>query len=71
MILGEVRPMEPNVERYVAVKMVERWLVKGYTAAEIPLLWNQGHAGKCSSGVNRHDVAYDSCDYQKKVLSRM
>jgi len=71
MVFGEVRPMEPITERYVAVKMVERWLAKGYTKAEIALLWNQGHVGACSSGVNRHGVAYNSCAYQAKVLSRI
>lgn len=71
LILGEVRAMEPEVERYVAVRMVERWLAQGYTKSQIPLLWNQGNVGRCGAGVNRHGVKYDSCNYQNKVLSRL
>ena len=63
--------MEPEVETYVAIKMVERWLADGYTVSDIPLLWNQGHAGKCSSGVNKLGVAFNSCAYRQAVLARI
>jgi hypothetical protein len=70
-ILGEVREMVPEVERYVAMKKIERWLEAGYTVAQIPLLWNQGNTSPCKAGVNKHGVKFDSCAYQNKVLSRL
>ena len=69
IIFGEVRKMSPVTEKYVATKMVEKWLEEGYTVQQIPLLWNQGNTGKCSSGINRHGVPYNSCEYQRRVLS--
>lgn len=70
-ILGEVVDIEPRVEKYVAMRKVEKWLRQGKTAAEISRLWNQGHTGKCSAGTNKWGVEYDSCAYQAKVLSRL
>lgn len=61
--------MKPDTERYVAVKIVARWLKQGYKKNDIALLWNQGNAGRCSSGTNKHGVEYDSCAYAEKVLA--
>ena len=68
-VYGEVREQTPVRERYVAYKMIEKWLEQGHDAYAIAKLWNQGHAGQCSKGINRHGVEYDSCGYAQKVLS--
>lgn len=70
-VYGEVREMTPIRERYVAYKMIEKWLEKGLTAHAIALRWNAGGATKCSSGVNGFGVAYDSCAYTEKVLAQL
>lgn len=61
--------MTPINQEYVAAYKVQHHLNEGYNEAQIALIWNQGHAGQCSSGYNKHGVWYDSCDYQKKVLA--
>lgn len=66
-----MREQTPIRERYVAYKMIEKWLEQGYNAHDIALLWNQGHAGVCGSGTNRHGVRYNSCAYAKQVLAYM
>lgn len=68
-VYGEVRIQTPTRERYVAYKMVEKWLEEGYGAEEIALIWNQGTPGPCRIGTNKHGVAYNSCAYQKQVLA--
>lgn len=70
-MLGYVPTFEPATERYVALKRIELWLDQGFTAGEIALKWNQGHAGKCSKGVNGAGVEFNSCAYKLKVLSRL
>ncbi len=70
-IYGEVREQTPVRERYVAYKMIERWLEEGLNARGIALRWNQGHAGQCKSGVNKHGVRYDSCNYARQVLAQL
>lgn len=70
-VYGEVREQTPTRERYVAYKMIERWLQEGLTARGIALRWNQGHEGQCKSGVNKHGVKYDSCSYARQVLAQI
>lgn len=70
-VYGEVREQTPQRERYVGYKKIEKWLAEGYDADDIARIWNQGHAGNCRSGTNRHGVRYDSCTYEKKVLANM
>ncbi len=70
-VYGEVREQTPVRERYVAWKKIERWLEEGYTPRDVAAIWNQGHPGKCSSGVNKHGVAYNSCEYINKVLAQI
>ena len=70
-IYGEVREQTPTRERYVAYKMIEKWLYQGHNAREIALLWNQGHPGACKSGTNKHGVKYDSCAYARQVLAQL
>lgn len=69
LVYGEVREMTDVRERFVATKIVERWVNAGYNAAQIALMWNQGHAGQCKSGVNKYGVKYDSCGYRDAVLA--
>lgn len=70
-VIGYVAPQTPVNERYVALHKIQVHLDDGYSDAGIALLWNQGHAGQCSRGVNRHGVAYDSCAYRDKVMYAM
>ncbi len=67
-ILGEKVELEPQVERYVAVKKVEKWLAEGKTTEQVFKLWNQGHTGECSSGTNKYGVPYNSCMYVEKAV---
>ncbi len=48
--------------------MIDRWLRNGLTVEQIALMWNQGNLGKCSSGVNKKGVKFDSCKYSRLVL---
>lgn len=59
----------PTRERYVAYKMIEKWLAEGLTARQIVLRWNQGHTGECRKGTNKYGVKYDSCAYANNVLA--
>lgn len=70
-VYGEVRSMTPERERYVATRIIQRWLDEGKGAAQIALMWNQGHPGQCKAGVNRFGVHYDSCAYKTKVLAHL
>lgn len=68
-IYGKVMKKTPEREWYVTVKMIELWLSEGYNEGDIARIWNQGNAGPCVRGVNRFGVAYDSCAYEKAVVS--
>lgn len=70
-IYGEVKEQTPTRERYVAYKMIEKWLQEGLDARQVALRWNQGHTGKCRSGVNKHGVRFDSCHYAQQVLAKL
>ncbi len=70
-VYGEVREQTPTRERYVAYKKIEKWLEEGKNAEQIAKIWNQGHAGKCSAGTNKHGVKYNSCEYVKQVLAQL
>jgi hypothetical protein len=70
-IAGKVLPFTEGNEYYVAVMKIDGWLKTGYSEADITLIWNQGHAGPCRAGVNRHNVPFDSCAYQRAVLARL
>lgn len=68
-IYGAVLEKTPDREWFVAVSMIEKWIEEGLSDSQIALLWNQGHAGKCSSGVNKYGVKYDSCAYARQVIA--
>jgi len=68
-VYGSVVEQTPSAAEYVTLTKVERWLDAGYTPRQIFLIWNQGHAGQCKAGVNRHGVPYDSCAYAQKALN--
>lgn len=70
-VYGEVKEQTPVRERYVAYKMIEKWLGEGYDADDVARIWNQGHAGKCKAGTNKHGVNYDSCAYERQVLAHL
>lgn len=71
LVYGTVKEMTPEREFYVVVTLIDRWLQEGLTEAQVALKWNSGQTSRCSSGVNRHGVKYDSCAYQKKVLAML
>ena len=70
-VFGQVEPMTPINEEYVALHKIQLHLNQGHDEASIARIWNQGNAGPCIRGVNRHQVAFDSCAYQKKVLAQL
>lgn len=63
--------MTPENEFKVLVAVNEHYLEKGYTPYQLALLHNQGHFGKCKSGINKHGIKYDSCAYAKKVVAHI
>lgn len=68
-IYGEFREQTPQRERYVVTMMVQKWVEQGLSVSQIALRWNAGGATRCSSGINRHGVEYDSCAHVQKVLA--
>lgn len=70
-VLGYVPAMTNATEEYVALKKIQGWLEDGYTESQIARMWNQGHTGKCSSGVNKWGAKYDSCAYTQAVLAQL
>lgn len=71
LVYGEVKPKTPEREWFVAVTVIERWLDEGLSEAQVALRWNAGGATRCSSGINKYGVKYDSCAYQRKVLAQL
>lgn len=71
VIYGEIKEKTPEREWYVATKMIDMWLSQGMSERQIALVWNAGNAKKCSSGVNKLGVAYDSCEYVRSVLAML
>lgn len=76
IVLGEVVPQTPENERLVTEGMIRLWLADGKTPRWIFLTWNQGNGDgwgpgskDCYAGVNKHGVAYDSCDYAARALN--
>jgi hypothetical protein len=67
--VGYIATQTPKTERYVALYKIQHHIDQGYSDAQVALIWNQGNASPCKSGVNRHGVAYDSCKYQLMVLA--
>jgi hypothetical protein len=67
-ILGYIAKQTLITEEYVTAKKVQKWLDKGLTATEIAKVWNQGHKGQCSKGVNSKGVAFDSCEYALAIV---
>jgi len=61
--------MTPSREKYVAYKMIEKWLAQGIAPNAISRKWNQGNTGPCRKGVNKYNVEYDSCAYEQKVMA--
>jgi len=70
-VAGRELPFTAINERYVALEKVDGWLDEGLTETQIAKIWNQGHTGPCSAGVNSHGVAYDSCAYVRQILARL
>jgi len=70
-VLGYVPPMTPTNEYYVAAVKVSQWMEQGLSEAQIAGKWNTGRVGPCIRGINRHNVPYDSCEYERKVLAQL
>ena len=68
-VFGQVEPMTPTNEEYVALHKIQHHLDQGYSDRQVALTWNQGNPGACKAGVNKYGVRYDSCAYAKKVLA--
>jgi len=70
-IAGRVLPFTEGNEYYVAVMKVDAWLKSGYNEGQIAQIWNTGRPGPCIRGVNRHNVPYDSCAYERAILAQL
>jgi len=67
-VLGYTPTLTPATERYVALKMIQKWIDQGLSARQIAWKWNSGRHDKCIEGVNKHNVEYSSCKYAENVL---
>jgi hypothetical protein len=70
-VLGYVGVMTDNTEYYVVLRKIQGWIDAGYSDAQIARMWNQGHVGQCSAGVNKYGARYDSCAYMRLVLANL
>jgi hypothetical protein len=61
--------MTPINEYYVALHKIQAHLNQGHDEGDIARIWNQGNAGPCVAGTNKHGVKYDSCAYERKVVA--
>ncbi len=68
-VLGYKAPMTLSNSKYVAGRMVDRFLKQGLKEKDIALMWNSGQTKKCSAGINKYGVEYDSCAYVRSVLA--
>jgi len=70
--IGYVPPRTPGNEDYVVQVKIAKWLKSGKEPHHIALAWNAGEGAKrCSSGINRFGVPYNSCAYVEKVTSKL
>ena len=69
--LGYVAKQTPTTERYVALYKIQTHINQGYSDNQIALIWNQGNAGQCKSGVNSKGVYYNSCEYLNQFILAM
>lgn len=72
-VYGEVKEQTPKRERYVAYKMIEKWLEQGYTAYQIAAIWNSGSPDNWQTkvGINKHGVAYNVPEYVYAVVANI
>ena len=70
-VFGRVEKQTPINEEYVALHKIQHHLDEGYSDREVALVWNQGNASPCKSGVNKYGVEYNSCAYANKVLAHL
>lgn len=69
-VLGYIAPMTKTNVEYISAIKYQKMLEKGLTIKEIALKHNGGEqATKCSQGVNKYGVKYDSCAYVNKALA--
>lgn len=74
-VAGEVLQQTETNERRVTEGMIRKWLDAGKSERWILLMWNQGNGDgwgpgtkDCYSGVNKWNVAYDSCAYAERGI---
>lgn len=67
-VLGYVPRRSYINERYVAVRMIQKWLNQGYSTYEIGLIWNGGEPRE-KKGINSHGIEYDSARYARTVVA--
>ena len=66
--VGYVMPKTEGNARYLATLRVSDLLNQGHSAEDMFKIWNQGNTGECIRGINKYNVAYDSCAYVKKAM---
>jgi hypothetical protein len=68
-VFGYIEKQTDVNEHYVALHKIQAHLNEGYNDRQVALIWNQGNAGPCRAGTNKHGVKFDSCAYEKKVVA--
>lgn len=64
-----IPPTKTNA-MYVSALKIEKWIREGKSDRDIMLMWNAGtNAKKCSKGVNKYKVKYNSCAYVEKGIA--
>lgn len=61
----------PEVQDTLAQKELTSLFDKGYSIYQVALIWNQGHPGKCSKGINKYGAKFNSCDYAESIVKKM
>jgi hypothetical protein len=59
--------MTKTAVEYVTVLTIQEML-QHKTPEQIALQWNAGNAKKCSKGINKLGVPYNSCEYVEKTI---
>lgn len=60
-------PMTADNEKLLATLKIDQLAKAGDSPYQIGLYWNSGHIGKCSKGINKEGIKYDSCSYAQEI----
>ena len=66
--LGEVKGYSTTTEEFIVYKEIQS--LGNLKPQQVFLRWNAGGATKCSRGITKAGVPFDSCAYVKKVMEK-